>query len=912
MSKEITDKAKEYLKIGLSILPTGEDKNPALSQWDDLKKTILTVSELDELYNKGTIRKEIEVKRKNKKGEEFIAKGIKLFKEPVGLAVITGSINGNLEVIDVDTKYDITGSLWDELRTLIQDNLPDLYSRLVIAQTKSGGYHIYYRCSSIAGNVKIANRNTTTKEREETYEREKSKGVDDNTARTRAVNDKVRVLIETRGEGGYVVAPPTIGYTYIQGEPGYIPTITTEERDILFSISKSFNENEKQETREKQETNKSLRDKYPGKTSLEDYDERGDLLGLLISEGWEEVKTQGDRVYLLRPGSTDSKSSGNYHKIKNCFICFSSSTDFKPGEPYSPSETYNLLKCNGDWSRTALELGKTGYGDYKPNYSKQPEMRVDRIKVEVVNKKTRESSVISTPGDNLKIENIQTAIGEEVVITSPGLEAQEEVLKAIDLILKTGKRIYIKEGGDEIREYSYQLRALFKKYGKIEDESGGLTHRDLDTLLDEVVIISTKLQPIDKDVFLKEFTSLEAIKELGISEESLSITVDRLTSTRDKEAQAKEFKKLLSEATQLQDKGETDKALELLDSKVKEVKLKDKATEFSRLLIPTSEAKIKEEEANLPDSLNTGFKIDGEELLLPGGAISVYAAPTNHGKTVLLINTVINVAQRYPDKKFIFFTYEERDTAILQYFLNTYIDVNLNKSNATNRRILREYFKTGNTEFISSHNLEYFRTKKDEFFTTYIETGRILVKYVDYNSQELTTAIEYINKESKDIGGVFIDYFQLLKLPKEKSSRQEELKQICMSLKDTAVRTGLPLILAAQFNREVTNLLRLHPTNIGEAGDIERIVNTLVGLWNMDKKPVLKGITEAEAEEINIRISNRIKKAEGTNLKEKNMYLEILKSRDLPTGSYDFLEFNGNTGKVKNLEAANYSKDIFK
>jgi hypothetical protein len=71
----------------------------------------------------------------------------------------------------------------------------------------------------------------------------------------------------------------------------------------------------------------------------------------------------------------------------------------------------------------------------------------------------------------------------------------------------------------------------------------------------------------------------------------------------------------------------------------------------------------------------------------------------------------------------------------------------------------------------------------------------------------------------------------------------------------------------------------------------------------MDKKPVLKGITDAEAEEINTRISNRRITGEGA----KNMYLEILKSRDLPTGSYDFLEFNGNTGKVKNREVESFS-----
>ena len=175
----------------------------------------------------------------------------------------------------------------------------------------------------------------------------------------------------------------------------------------------------------------------------------------------------------------------------------------------------------------------------------------------------------------------------------------------------------IKESGVDsfkqaIREalpyYEYKLQETLYKYGKIEEAQGYLTKKDEDNLLDEVVETASQIpDATDRDRYKKLFISLEAIKELGISEESLSITVDRLTSTRDKEAQAKEFKKLLSEATQLQDKGEIDKALDLLEGKLKEVRLKDKATEFSRLLIPTSEAKIKEEEANLPDSLNSGF-----------------------------------------------------------------------------------------------------------------------------------------------------------------------------------------------------------------------------------------------------------------------------------------------------------------
>ena len=475
---------------------------------------------------------------------------------------------------------------------------------------------------------------------------------------------------------------------------------------------------------------------------------------------------------------------------------------------------------------------------------------------------------------------------------------------------KEGKKVdpdsFIKDYGIEslkgvinraLPYYEYRLQELLKRFNLLEQERGYLTPKELDNLLDEVVGIATNIpEPIDRDVFKKLFTSLPAIKELGITEESFDITVDRITSTKDKEAQAVALKELLSEAKDYQDKGEVEESIKLLEDKIKEVRLQDKRANYSSLLMPTTEAQIKDEEKGLPGSLKTGYTISGEELLLPGGAITVYAGATGHGKTVMAINTVLNVASAYPDKKFVFFTYEERASAILQYFLNTYVDIALNSAQSANRRVLQEYFKTGSTQYLSGEVLDYFQSKKDEFFKTYIETGRILVKYVSLNSEELTSAIRYIHKEEPNIAGVFIDYFQLLNLPggvkraERINSRQEELKRICIALKDVAVDTGLPLCLTAQFNREVYNLLDIHPTKIREAADIEQIVNTLVGLWNLGKKDVAKETTGGNLNEIKLR----------TGGAESGMYVELLKSRDLSTGIYEVLEFNGNTGKVKN------------
>jgi len=832
----ITAKAKEYLKAQLSVIPTKEDKRPALPTWLPYQSQRLKEDEVDNLFN--------------------TAKGI---------GIICGAISGNLEVIDVDTKHDETGYLWEDLKTLLEDNLPDLYSSLVIAQTKSGGYHIYYRCSSIAGNLKLS----TKLNRE--------------------------VLVETRGEGGYVIAPPTPGYNYIQGEPINIPTITPEEREIILSISRSFNEIE--EIKPKVSTTSATTYNSTGLSPFEDYNQRGDVVGLLESKGWRVVNQRGQRVNLLRPGSTDSKTSGNYHTGLRVLRVFSSSTEFNPDKGYSPSQVFSLLECNGDNKLTYRRLLELGYGEpYKGEDIRPTQVKTERIKVEVVNKVNRETSIISTPGDSLKIENIQTAIGEEVVITSPGSEAQDEILKAIDLIQETGKRIYIKEGGKELREYRYQLLYIFNKYGTIQEESGGLTDRDRDSLLDEVVIVSTKLQPIDKDVFLKEFIGLEAIKELGISEESLSITVDRLTSTRDKEAQAKEFKKLLSEATQLQAKGEVDKALELLDSKVKEVKLKDKATEFSSLMKTIKEEEIRERQANKPESLNSGYTIGGEELLLPSGAISILTAPTSHGKTTFLINMALNVAQSNPDKETYLFSYEEDGDSILINALNTYLDADLSSNN---RRTLKSHFTTGSTEYITSQSRDYFTSTKDKFFRELIETRRLNIHYSSYNSDTIIEAIRYLHKHAKP-GAIFIDYIQLLNLPEGKYktySRQEEIKEICIALKDVAVETGLPIILGAQFNREVVNQLRIHATKIGEAGDIERIANLIVGFWNNNFKPLA---SEGELNEINNK---------GATTPD-TLYTTILKNRGGRVGLEEILLFNGNTGRIKNSNSSgsNYFK----
>ena len=656
--------------------------------------------------------------------------------------------------------------------------------------------------------------------------------------------------------------------------------------DIYFNkTAEEFTLIEEVETKEKINTNIKPIINTPGLSPFEDYNNRGDVVELLERNGWKVVSNTGNKVNLLRPGSTDTSTSGNFHTDKRTFSVFSSSTIFDVTDSkgdkkaYSPSQVYTILECNGDFKESYKKLLAGGYGEpFNNGYTDKP-LKTEVITVIGVNRVNTKNYNLSLPGETLNSQVLNETIGDEILITSPGIETSAEVVRAIDFIHSINKRIYVIENGEEIRAYKYKLNYIFTKYSSIQSSKGSLTDRDVDNLLAEVVELSANLEPIDKAILLKEFLDLEPIQRLGITKESIDVTVDRLTTNRDKELQAKDFKRLLTEATQLQDKGETAKALDLITDKIKEVKLKDKTTEFSNLLTPIKETELRDRQSNKPESLKSGYTIGGEELLLPSGAITILTAPTSHGKTTFLINLALNVAEAYPDKQAYLFSYEEDSDSILIKTLNTYLDTPIS---GNNRTTLENYY--------SGKNKTTLPAGKDNFYKDLIDTKRLSIHYSNYDSDTLIEAIRYLNKHAKP-GAIFIDYIQLLNLPQGKYktySRQEEIKEICIALKDVAVETGLPIILGAQFNREVVNLLKIHATKIGEAGDIERIANTIIGFWNTKFYGL---VTEGEIKEINNKgwISNSI-------------YATVLKNRNGKVGGEEFLEYNGNTGKIKNRD----------
>ncbi len=283
------------------------------------------------------------------------------------VGLVCGLPSGNIEALDLDCKYSLDGKLYENYKKLIHTADKDLLKKIVVQKTKNNGYHFIYRCDKIGGNEKIANRYTTDAEKadtyKKTYEAEILKSTDEakakDIAKKSSENDKVRVLIETRGIGGQIVCFPSPGYEIVYGDFYSINHITAEERDTLFNIARQFNE-------VYEEVVVPTRNKIPrtkGISPFEDYNQRGDVVGLLENYGWKIVTQKGKKTVFLRPGQTTSLSSGNFDHDKNWFSVFTTSTEFEPQKAYLPYAVFAYLECNKDFSAASGKLFELGYGE---------------------------------------------------------------------------------------------------------------------------------------------------------------------------------------------------------------------------------------------------------------------------------------------------------------------------------------------------------------------------------------------------------------------------------------------------------------------------------------------------------------------------------------------------------------------
>lgn len=325
----LTSEALSWLERGYVPLPIRPDgsKAPAVS-WRDYQTTAPDADEVRRLFARDTD----------------------------GIGLLCGAVSGNLEMLELEGRAVKEGVLVklitafdDHGQRALWDTVAGGYGEL----TPSGGLHYYYRVDGPAArSTKLARRPSTFEELAE------------------KPGQKVQVLIETRGEGGFTVIAPSAGRTHptgkawsvLVGSRDTIPTLTIEQRDALHAISSTLDESPAPTALWSSTTEEDSKGGRPG----DDFIERGDW-SFLEAAGWRRTTSMGGGRYgWVRPGKgldqgISATTGGAEDGVDRLYV-FSTSTEFEAEKPYDRFSALAVIEHGGDFAACASRLARDGYG----------------------------------------------------------------------------------------------------------------------------------------------------------------------------------------------------------------------------------------------------------------------------------------------------------------------------------------------------------------------------------------------------------------------------------------------------------------------------------------------------------------------------------------------------------------------
>ena len=330
-----------------------------------------------------------------------------------------------------------------------------------------------------------------------------------------------------------------------------------------------------------------------------------------------------------------------------------------------------------------------------------------------------------------------------------------------------------------------------------------------------------------------------------------------------------------------------------------------------------------------PKPLETGWKLwqDGgtkvtecRRISFSPANISVIAAPTSHGKTLLMLQTALYLAQTY--RKHILYISLENDTEQLYIrALSAYIGGRCKEwaSVQNPRRVLREHIRGEQRELFDDERNGLDLDAQISAYWREIAPSLHLVRggrSAEELFSNISAQVEEWQEAGEEAGGIFIDYMQLLHLAGKTYSRTDEMKMICDSLNDLAKTTGQPVIVGSQMNRDATKnngdgLDGVQLANLGESSGIENIAEDCYMIWNTDRLRDEVYMSADGRELLNAKKqprSARCYRPEGggaPSIASKRtgcIYVESLKARDYAIGCYCLLPVNFSTGSISTGE----------
>jgi len=379
--------------------------------------------------------------------------------------------------------------------------------------------------------------------------------------------------------------------------------------------------------------------------------------------------------------------------------------------------------------------------------------------------------------------------------------------------------------------WEHELGQLLEPFTK-----GDLLPKEVDQLLDRAVVTANDIaDPMDRDRFTSAF--LYQVEGLGVTKESLDARVEDLGYQRKRDQEKKSLESLLRSVGKDLDAGEPGAAIDKLGDGLQGLR----RVRGADLLHPVSYAGWLDTMRTSLPALRTGYHSLDKVARIPQAAITLVAGRPSHGKTTVLYNLLLSMAEVYPDKRFLFFTYEEPSSHILTKLLNRTLGKDLQHlyheygEAHTNYSYLKTYLRYGRTDV---PEVEAAKEKLRDL----LDSQRIQVVDGNYSVEDLDGILAGEIGKGREVGAVFLDYIQRMSTSRQTQDKRTEIAHISDQVLQIAKRTGLPLILGAQINRDAG---KDHGTakakkpaleNLKEAGNLEEDANLVLSVFNLSRE----------------------------------------------------------------------------
>jgi len=301
-------------------------------------------------------------------------------------------------------------------------------------------------------------------------------------------------------------------------------------------------------------------------------------------------------------------------------------------------------------------------------------------------------------------------------------------------------------------------------------------------------------------------------------------------------------------------------------------------------------------------------------------SVSVFAAPTSHGKTLVMLQAALYLAQTHQEHV-LYIGLENDAKQLFVRALAAYIGDEWKGKRIENpRKAVRQYFKQqafGGDIFQDKDTEEMIQRKAADFSREIMPFLHLVRVGSDCDSlcSNIRAQVDEWRSKGAQVAAVFIDYIQLLHLAGRNYSRTDEMKVICDNINELAKATGLPIIVGSQMNRTATKGEGNTPAidsidlyNLGESSGIENIAEDCFLIWNTnrtntnqytDKDGILKPYSKLLQRSKHIFAED----SNGNAVTRKGyVYIESLKSREYDTNCYCLIPANFGAGTLNTSE----------